>query len=268
MEPAPHECNWVIAEIAAALRTNPPAALSAAAYEHLRTCSRCRAGLLLLVRGFDPQPDQLATSRACEPCLEDLAAFIDLELEDPALAAATYPYVWWHLWICDSCSQTYELTHALQSAQQAGVLQPLRLWLRSAPPAVPVTKRIALTRQMLMLALPPRLGARSVSRGGESGGYVLYDDFAEEPERRQLTIVAQEQADGLWQIVVSAVPPPDGLLVITAGALRFAAPFGPDGRAMIADVSADVLTGPDGPSLEVGIVPPGAPESYSGEQKD
>jgi hypothetical protein len=261
MDPALQACSRAIAEIAAALQTNPPASLSAAAYEHLHTCSRCRAGLLLLVRGFDPQPDQLAASRACEPCLEDLAAFIDLEIEDPALAAATYPYVWWHLWICESCSQTYELTHALQSAQQAGVLQPLRLRPRPAPPAVAPAKRIALTRQMLMLALPQRLGTRSVSRGGAGGSYVLYDDFADEPERRQLTIVAQEQADGRWQLVVSVVPPPDGLLAITAGTLRLVAPFGPDGRATIADVPADVLAGPDGPNLEIDIVPPEAPET-------
>jgi hypothetical protein len=260
MDPASQQCSRAIAEIAAAVQMNPPASLSAATYEHLHTCSRCRAGLLLLVRGFDPEPDQLATSRACEPCLEDLAAFIDLETEDPALAAATYPYVWWHLWICESCSQTYELTHALQNAQQAGVLQPLRLQLRSAPSAV-LARRIALTRHMLMLALPQRLGMRSVSRGGEGGSYVLYDDFADEPERRQLTIVAQEQADGRWQIVVSAAPPPDGLLVVTSGTLRLAAPFGPDGRATIADVPAEVLTDPDGPNLEIGIVPPEAPET-------
>jgi hypothetical protein len=66
---------------------------------------------------------------------------------------------------------------------------------------------------------------------------------------------AEAQADGLWQIRVTVVPPPDGLLALIAGELRLVAPFGPDGTATITGIEPDVLTAPEGPNLEISVVP-------------
>src|SRR5215213_7057658 len=175
MNSEPQICNQVIAEISRSLHEHPPATHTLASYNHLSTCSRCRVGLLLLTRAFDPEPPLLGTSISCEACQADLPAYIDREAENPAAAAAMYPHVWWHLWTCEECAQTYEFTHMLLDAQREGQIAPLRL-----------------ERPLLMAALPRRMPAISASRGSDNR-YVLYDHFKEEPERQRFTIVAEEQ---------------------------------------------------------------------------
>src|SRR5215208_5757161 len=177
-----HGCHHVIAEIAQALREHPPAPLSQASYQHVSRCSRCRAGLLLLVRAFDSEPNVLASEISCDSCQADLAAYVDLEAEDPALAAATHPHVWWHLWTCQECAQTYEFTHMLLDAQHADQLVPLYLTGRTTQHTIRVFPHMRLTRQLLMAALPRRFPALSVLRGSDNR-YVLFDEAKEEPER-------------------------------------------------------------------------------------
>jgi hypothetical protein len=255
MEPGFRTCGQVVAEIARALQAQNPATLSPAACQHLSACSRCRAGLLVLLRAFDPKPDRLATSEDCAPCQADLAAFIDLEITDPVLAAATYPHVWWHLWICGTCSQTYEGVRVLLDAQQSGELPPFRLPAPAPQRGMPVVRRITLTRQALTLALPVRQAPFTVTRGAGDDSYVLYDEAADEPEQRRFTIVVQEQPEGRWQMSVSVWPPLAGLLVLSIGSVRLAAPFAPNGTATIHDLAPQVLTDPTAPNLEISIVP-------------
>jgi hypothetical protein len=247
-------CRQVIAEISQTLYERPLATLTIASHTHLTTCSRCRAGLLLLVRAFDPEPDLLGTSIVCDTCQADMAAYIDLEAEDPSLAAAMYPQVWWHLWTCEECAQTYELTHMLLAAQHAGQIEPLHLNRRNTERAVPVFQQMRLTRPLLMAALPRRVPALSASRGPDNR-YVLFDETKEEPERQQFTIVAEEQDNDSWQVTITVMPPPTGLLVLTFGTLRFVTPFAPDGTATISNIPSDVLVHPDGPEMEIGIAP-------------
>jgi hypothetical protein len=247
-------CRQTIAEIAHAFQERSLSSLSPTTYQHLSGCSRCRAGLLVLVRGFDPEPNRSATSRDCEACQADLPAFIDLEAEDPAQAAAAYPHVWWHLWTCQTCSQTYEFTHILLDAQRSGEIPPLRLPHQMAQRAVPIARRVRLTRQALAFALPHRPSMVSVPRG-EDDRYVLFDDIEDEPEHRQFTVAVQEKTDGFWQMVVTAIPPPDGLLVLIVGTLRLVAPFDPSGIASLSGIPQEVFILPDGPDLEISIVP-------------
>ena len=77
----------------------------------------------------------------------------------------------------------------------------------------------------------------------------------EEPERQQFTIVAEEQDNDSWQVTITVIPPPNGLLVLTFGTLRLVAPFAPDGTATISNIPSDVLVHPDGPEMEIGIAP-------------
>ena len=247
-------CRQVIAEISQALQAHPQATLSPASYSHVSTCSRCRARLLLLLRALDPEPDLLEISISCDACQADLAAYIDLEIEHPILAATTYPHVWWHLWTCEECAQTYEFAHMLLDTQEAGQLQPLRLHRRATERATPVFQHLRLSRPLLMAALPRRIPAIAAARGSDNR-YVLFDDTKEEHERQQFTIVAEEQDNDCWQVIVKVVPPPNGLLVLNFGTLRFVAPFTPDGTAAISDIPSDVLLHRDGPDMEIGIAP-------------
>jgi hypothetical protein len=211
-------------------------------------------GLLLLTRAFDPEPPLLGTSISCEACQADLPAYIDREAENPAAAAAMYPHVWWHLWTCEECAQTYEFTHMLLDAQREGQIAPLRLHRRTTERVEPVFQHMRLARPLLMAALPRRMPAISASRGSDNR-YVLYDDFKEEPERQRFTIVAEEQDDDFWQLTITVIPPPDGLLALTLGSHRFVGPFAPDGTATIRDIPTALLTHPAGPEMQIDVVP-------------
>jgi hypothetical protein len=147
-------CRGVIARITKALESQDLAHLRPALYHHLSACVRCRAELLLLVRRLGPQLYRRGARYSCEECQADLAAFIDLELDSPAQATATYPHVWQHLWVCWACSQTYECTHTLLAAERSGRLVPLYLLMHAAQRPAPIIRRVRLIRQTLALAIP------------------------------------------------------------------------------------------------------------------
>ncbi|MFL5802614.1 MAG: hypothetical protein ACJ8CR_12845 [Roseiflexaceae bacterium] len=244
-------CRSVIAEFMKALGSQDLAYLSPALYRHLSVCGRCCAGVLLLMHGLDPRLCRHGAGDSCEQCQADLAAFIEIELDNPAQAAATYPHVWRHLWACWICARTYEYTHTLLATERSGWLVPPRL-VAAAQRSAPIIRRVRLTRQILALAIP-RMGG-TVTRGLDDD-YVLFDALEEQPERRHLTIAAQEQTNCLWRMAVAAIPPPDGLLVLSSGAHLLVASFDTSGQASIGDIPADVLLDPDAPDIEVGIVP-------------
>ncbi|NJM05219.1 hypothetical protein HC891_01775 [Candidatus Gracilibacteria bacterium] len=70
------------------------------------------------------------TMCSCERCQEDLAAFIDAEAANPAMAARSYPHVWWHILACAECAATYEAVQFLFEAQIGGQISPLLTTLR------------------------------------------------------------------------------------------------------------------------------------------
>lgn len=137
----------VIAAIIKALESQDRARLLAALYRHLSVCKSCRARLLYM-RGLHPH------SYSCEQCQAELPAFIELDLDNPAQAAATYPLLGLHLRVCWSCAQTYACTHRLLAAERSGYLAPPCLLARAAPPSVPIARRVRLTRQILALTIP------------------------------------------------------------------------------------------------------------------
>lgn len=66
----------------------------------------------------------------CAECRNELAAFIDQEAEQGTQAAArSYPQVWWHVWSCRECAETYHLISALADAEETGQLAPMP-WLQ------------------------------------------------------------------------------------------------------------------------------------------
>lgn len=250
------ECSYVIAEVAHALQQKTVAGLSPSAYHHLITCDRCRAGLLLLVGATVPSANAPTSPQICDLCQSQLAAFIDLESSDPVSAAATYPQVWWHLWTCHTCSQTYEFIRMLIESEKSGALQPMRISVHPPQTAAASIWRVPLTRSTLRLSLPSREPVFAITRGTPTDTYVLYDEAEDEPEPRELMITVQKQAGDVWQMVARMQPPPEGLLVLAAGALRLVAPFESDGTAVIQDIADDLLIDPQSPDLEVSVMPP------------
>src|SRR5262245_35706021 len=146
-------CRGVIAEFIKALESQDLGYLSPALYRHLSVCDRCHDGMLLLMSGLDPRLCRHGAGYSCEQCQADLAAFIELELDDPAQAAASYPHVWRHLWVCWACARTYEYTHTLLAAERSGWLMSPRL-VAAAQRSAPIIRRVRLTRQLLALAIP------------------------------------------------------------------------------------------------------------------
>ncbi len=190
MRVEPVDCNQIIFELSAAFNQGRAPELSTAAYEHIAACSRCRAGLLLLVRAFDSGPDRSGIRDSCAACQADLAAFIDLEAESPAQAATIYPHVWWHVWQCETCAQTYEWTHTLLQAQQISLLRPLRLSRQVVQKRMPIVKHMRIPRPHLARVLPAHTGL--VMRSGDNR-FVLFDDSDDEPEQHQFKVVVDEQ---------------------------------------------------------------------------
>jgi hypothetical protein len=204
---------------------------------------------------LDAQARRDAAPVNCERCQSDLAAFIDLEAEDPVQAATLYPHVWWHLWTCEACAETYEFTHTLLDAQRAAEIAPLRFARRVDPDRLPLIRQVRLNRGVLALALPARTSPAAVLRGSDDR-YVLFDQTEDEPERHKFTIVAEELKDGAWRVFVTVIPPPPGLLVLTFGSQRFVAPFAPDGTAVVDAIPAEMLLRTDGPDMDIRIVTP------------
>ena len=100
------ECDDALVELRAVLFEPALGVPNVTLLQHLNTCRSCRAILLLLMA--ETQPDGVPPA-SCAECLADLAAFIDVVRANPS-AASEYPAVWWHLWLCPRCSETYQLT--------------------------------------------------------------------------------------------------------------------------------------------------------------
>src|SRR5262245_55749968 len=113
-------CAQARPHLVRALQSEQPAALAPDVRVHLAECVTCRTALLLM--------NTLALTAAPEPidcarCQADLPAFVERERDDGPLAAQhAYPHVWWHVWTCVDCNETYDTLRALVAAQQRGEL--------------------------------------------------------------------------------------------------------------------------------------------------
>jgi hypothetical protein len=165
-------CRGVVAEFIKALESQDLAYLSPALYRHLSACVRCRAGMQLLMRGLDSRLCRHGAGYSCEQCQDDLAAFIEIELDNPAQAAATYPHVWRHLWGCWICARTYEYTHTLIATERSGWLAPPPLLVGAAQRPTPIIRHVRLTRQILALTIPRTAG---MARHVPDDDYILFD---------------------------------------------------------------------------------------------
>jgi hypothetical protein len=248
-------CRTSLAEVARALQTWRISDVRDTTYQHISGCRRCQAGLLALIQHLQPQQGQNPVI-SCDESLVDLPAYIDLEQLDPAAAATTYPHVWWHLLTCERCVEMYNHTLTLLHHQTPLSLAPRQHILRRQARRVTPLRSLQLSRTMLVAALPVRSSALAITRGASDDGFVLYEDGDDDADETQLTIAVREQDDGRWQITVTVLPPPAGVLVLASGSARFTAPFDENGIAIIRDVDAAILSDLEAPPLEIMVIGP------------
>ena len=216
---------------------------------HIETCPLCRGALAVLaVEALDlpAAPGEID----CRRCEEDLAAFIEQEAEEGSAAAIrTYPQVWWHLWACEVCAETYRITRSLLAERPGASVVPSMpaTLFGQARPRQPVLK---LPRSFLHRSLAGSIPATGTARGIAGFRNVLAE---EESADQHLILSVQRQADGEWRVDVSVKPPPVGWLVLMTGATHFRARFDDQGEAVVQDVPFALLTAPDGPDLDVDI---------------
>lgn len=217
--------------------------------EHVAGCSLCRGALALVALGALGLP-AIPEVNTEEHFVDDLAAFIDNEIEEGTLAAIRmYPHVWWHLWTCTECVEVYHITHSVLESEQAKkqhslAVDPVQIssiWSRQ--------RVLKLGRPALHRALAPSSPA-GVTRGNTGVSYVLAEE--EFPEQ-YLTISVRRQPNNEWAVDVAVKPPPSGWLLLMLGSVQYRVRFNDQGNAVVPDVPYSLLTSPDGPDLEVGL---------------
>jgi anti-sigma factor RsiW len=212
---------------------------------HLTHCPECLAlrshifGLLL--------PGSAEPAADCDACQDDLAAYVDLSLDDGARAAAeAYPHLWWHLWGCASCAEVFAQTAALAGAERRGALPPLPI-ARQAAAGPRVIGRLAVAPQAIARLFQVRGALGSAYGGaddlvldeGEAGGYGFQLSVHSEP-------------GGTWAILVTVIPPVEGQAVVQVGAHTFTASFDGQGIAQVTGIDASLFR--DGqPAISVAI---------------
>lgn len=223
------------------LWSDPPVQLPAELGAHLSACAVCRTTLLLidaLKLSTVPAPIE------CERCREDLASFVEQERVDgPAGAIRAYPGLWWHLWTCQACLDAYDLVKAGLVAEPAA--RPAQL----AP--TKVVHLLHLARAFLNRALPAPSPVAVVTRGGDALPSIIAEEQAGGGAQLVLSVERQRHQD--WTVIAIVIPAPAGNLLLTLGESSFRAPFGPDGRAVIVNVPAALLSDRAGPDMKLEI---------------
>lgn len=211
---------------------------------HIVACERCRGALGLVAAATLAAPQPIG----CDDCQAEMAAFIEREADHGfAAAMRALPAVGWHVWGCQDCAQTYQLTRALLAAEARGALAPLPLPVAAAPRRLPA---IRLARAFLNLALPPPLALRPITRGIADDTRVLY---AETFDRRHVSISIARQPDDCGTLMASITPAALGQLWLRLGDYVASASFNTAGQAQLPGLPAALLDTPDGPDLLVEV---------------
>jgi hypothetical protein len=233
-----HIQSWLVSQQDAAAQ--PPDEL----VEHVAGCAECRGALLLLMTTLLNVP--AAEGISCAQCQEDLAAYIDEEIAGgPSRAAQAFPEVWWHLWTCQDCAETYQVTLAIVGdtplPEQAPAAAP---WLTAALSA---TREwlFELPRAILNLSFDP--GPLLVPMGDEDDTPLVLLD--RERDGHQIVLGVQPQGDGRWSAQVEVAPPLSGTVSLALGETTYGAPLDAQGRAHLGDLPAAQLAAADGPGL-------------------
>src|SRR5262249_17310910 len=108
-----------------------------------------------------------------------------------------------------------------------------------------------LSRDIINQALRPSPMFGMATRGGSRRPIVLAED--ENAQGYAITLSIEPQGDGACRVMIKAVPPPAGEMLLTLGEATFRTAFDAHGVTVIAGVPPPLLVDPDGPDLVVGI---------------
>lgn len=244
-------CEWTAQWLRVDALTATPSPITPTLCAHIAACPSCRTALFLLASDL-LQIAVPETPLPCDQCMDDLPAYIDLERDEGIqVAATTYPHIWWHLWTCADCAETYQMTLAIQAAEATGALTPIPLASLIQPlPAHPLTRLIRsvkLPRPVIFRALVPIAGAQL--SGGTPSDALIHDD---EDANYELRTTVQKR-HGAWHVLVQIDPPISGDAVIQFGSDTFRAAFDHAGAAQIGPIPAELLLAADGPDLDLRI---------------
>lgn len=235
--------SWVRQAILSLYPTQPEPRL----YMHIATCPLCRGAMAaLVVESLDLAA--APTTIGCDACAIDLPTFIEYEVEVGSSAAIrAYPHVWWHLWTCEDCADTYQISRPLIEEQQAASAKAVKRESRGEQRVQKRQSVIRLKRSFLSQALVPAGATRS---GSQRPAHVLID---KEMPNQALMVSVQQQVDGDWRIDVSIKPVPAGHLLLKLGSAQFHASFDTQGTATILNMPDALLNAIDGPNLEIEV---------------
>jgi hypothetical protein len=206
---------------------------------HAAGCPRCQAAIHDRYLQLMNQPAPPAID--CEQCQADLAVYIDTLLSKGASAAACeLPQVWWHIWQCADCAETFELTLTLIDAELRGELMPMASLFTAEEPLRPIVRRFHVRPETIahLFSAQRILGMAY----GSSEEIIVREDI---DDGYTFRIDMQRTRSDTWSIVVSGTPPIAAMVVFTIGNLTHRVAFDNAGRAMVHDISTTDLQNAD-----------------------
>ncbi len=258
-------CAEVRQAITATFTSESPSHVAPAVSDHVAHCALCRGALHLLITTVLQASCDPVTMMDCCQCQDALAAFIDRECEEGStVAARTYPHVWWHLWTCPLCAETYNLTLRLLDAERNYELLPITSMLRQASP-YPATHSRRHPQSLptgspmpTHIRLPHALLAQTVnSRTLLGHAYGEHDDD---------TVISEEQhagytfnmslnkgAEATWQFQIVVTPPVNGTVTLTFHDTPLQSRFDAGGRALLWPIPVDLFTSSDSADVMVTV---------------
>lgn len=219
---------------------------------HVAACPRCRGALVaILAERYAPSPPPEELTCAT---LDDLPAYLDRErAEGERAAAARYPAVWWHLWVCPDCAEEARLARALLDAEAAGELASVPAVVPPGPVALELWPPLRLERDFLYAAIAPQAALGAAWGEGDEATLLAEESLG----RYRVALYARPAAAaGIWSLSVMVSPVVRAVAVLRFGTWVFRAPFDPSGTATVEAVPVALLSGRVGPPLEVRIEPP------------
>lgn len=220
----------------------PSVALSA----HVAGCPHCRGALAALLARLLAQPSVGGAS--CDACADDLPAYAELErAQGAAVAARTYPQVWWHLWTCPDCAEGYENLARLLDAEAAGLIAapPTLLAVRDLLPFPP----IRLGRGFLHAVFGPQLRQGTSWHEGDDPLFLGEHDLHGCHVSIHVHQIDHEHLD----LEITVEPPIEGRIVVTFGAAHYRAVLVNGRVAHVQAIPIALLADQAGPDLQIMI---------------
>lgn len=237
-DPCAQVRRWLVAG------EHAPAVPGVALTAHVAGCPHCRGALATLLAHLLSQPPAGDTS--CDACVDDLPAYVELErAQGTAVAARTYPHIWWHLWTCPDCAEGFENLAWLLDAEERGLLP--------APPSLPGVQRLPafpplrLGREFLHAVFGPQLSLGARWHEGDDPLFLGEHDLP----GCHVSIHVHQVDRGQWDLEITVEPPLAGQIVVIFGAARYQADLVHGRVARVRAIPSALLAGQAGPDMQI-----------------